>query len=619
MNPLLALASLRTKLKSNESKIRRRQALGSWLSRKATTLRLLLLLAGYMWMFAIPSPRLGRGIYIDENALQPAQVNTHWSWEEVHNADVYLQRLESLRDVNATSEQRAQFLKAEFTKLGISASTQHYSYSPSSNLVEGTNAYAVLSSPRASGTEAIVISASWLSSMNEGSGGLNLRGVSTILALAAFLKKYSLWAKDVVFVISDGYLDGMHAWLSAYHGATQSNLQAEPLHLSSGIIWTALNVDYPGHSFSHLGIFYEGCNGRLPNQDLQNSVYWIARSNGIPVTVYDHTDAVESNKLPFSLDWLSSPVRQELFTYYQRAKNILRHVGYQARGRPSGVHGLYHQFRIDAITLFAVPATGPHGFYSIGRTIESSLRTMNNLLERLHASFFFFILAAPDRFLKIGSYLPSALLISIAMMFGGLNNWNSAAWMDDKQTTNSHRIGRRRPVLGVLILMAYTHLLGLLLFWTLASSSYMAKPHLVSSAIFTLIIGSLIPATNLFSLSNDVKSSPRSLVLKSLNLCLASSVISVITVLNFSLAMILALSLGIPLSISSYSKPTTPVSMKLIKFTPYAALSFGWLLLVPREVEQAVWYWHMLSIWLMPFVCIIYVPLVLQAGLVCLL
>ena len=52
----------------------------------------------------------------------------------------------------------------------------------------GTNAYAVLSSPRASGTEAIVISASRLSRIGEGDGTPNLRGIATILSLAAFLK-----------------------------------------------------------------------------------------------------------------------------------------------------------------------------------------------------------------------------------------------------------------------------------------------------------------------------------------------------------------------------------------------------------------------------------------------
>jgi len=88
----------------------------------------------------------------------------------------------------------------------------------------------------------MVISASWFSRTGNGNGNLNLRGVSTVLALAAFLKRrgvvlfasffdykvlltvgYSLWAKDLVFVISDGYLDGMHAWLSAYHGSVQSS------------------------------------------------------------------------------------------------------------------------------------------------------------------------------------------------------------------------------------------------------------------------------------------------------------------------------------------------------------------------------------------------------------
>jgi hypothetical protein len=41
--------------------------------------------------------------------------------------------------------------------------------------------------------------------------------------LADILPGYSLWAKDIVFVISDGHLDGMHAWLNAYHDLSQSS------------------------------------------------------------------------------------------------------------------------------------------------------------------------------------------------------------------------------------------------------------------------------------------------------------------------------------------------------------------------------------------------------------
>lgn len=101
---------------------------------------------------------------------------------------------------------RAQFLTTEFLKLGLSSSTQSYAFSASTVVctpshavtkclpfslqnINGTNAYAILRSPRNPGTEAMVISASWLSRTGDGDGTLNLRGVSTVLALAAFLKR----------------------------------------------------------------------------------------------------------------------------------------------------------------------------------------------------------------------------------------------------------------------------------------------------------------------------------------------------------------------------------------------------------------------------------------------
>jgi hypothetical protein len=98
----------------------------------------------------------------------------------------------------------------------------------------------------------MVISASWLSRTGDGDGTLNLRGVSTVLALAAFLKRkllcsiydvrfqyfspptdHSYWAKDIVFIISDGYLDGMQAWLGAYHGSEQYSTLSCIFHLNN--------------------------------------------------------------------------------------------------------------------------------------------------------------------------------------------------------------------------------------------------------------------------------------------------------------------------------------------------------------------------------------------------
>ncbi|CAK5265049.1 unnamed protein product [Mycena citricolor] len=582
--------------------VRRRRAMVSALTSRIHLIRLALFVAGYLWMLVLPSPRLGRYTYIDENALQPNSVNTHWNWGDVATADRYLEQLERLRDGNATTRRRAAFLRDEFIKLGIPASTQNYAFHSHSGVVNGTNAYAVLSAPRTSGTEAMVVSASWISRVGEETGTLNLRGVATVLALAHFLKQYSLWAKDFVFIINDGYLDGMQAWLNAYHGSSQSNLQSDNLELTSGVIWTALNIDYPGHSFSHLGIFHEGINGRLPNQDLLNSFQQIARwTGGVPVVVYDQVDT------PVELPgWVPQVIQGELGTYLQRAKTVGRHIVHQANGRGSGVHGLFHQFRIDALTIFGVPAQGPHGFHAIGRVLESTLRTTNNLLERLHASFFFYILTTSDWFLKIGSFLPSAVLISVSMMFGGLKIWSDAGWIRDRgdEKSDPQWLERSRPVLPVLAIMLCTHLLGAGLLLGVTNIEY--KP--VLFAVFSAI--PLLALTMDTRKEGDDTASVSS-ILKALNLCFASTVISITTVVNFSLAMSLAILLGVPLSLSS---PTRSVPTKLLCFAPYTVLGLGWLF-ARHEVAKTVWAWDVLGVWLLPSACIVYTPLVLQAGL----
>jgi glycosylphosphatidylinositol transamidase len=116
--------------------------------------------------------------------------------------------------------------------------------------------------------------------------------------------------------------------------------------------------------------------------------------------------------------------------------------------------------------------------------------------------------------------------------------------------------------------------------------------------------------------SQEVKTAaPVYQLLKALNLCFASTVISITTVVNFSLAMSLAILLGIPLSISS---PSQRLPLRLAKFASYIGLGLGWIF-AGEELRKALWDWEVLRVWFAPFVCIVYTPLVLQAGLVCLL
>ena len=94
----------------------------------------------------------------------------------------------------------------------------------------------------------------------------------------------------------------------------------------------------------------EGLNGRLPNQDLINSFRVISHhTGGVPVVLYDQVEPSEfpghQNILQTIPQWVPKAVaeRSDVIEYAYRAKNVLRHVGYQARGRTSGVHGLLHQ------------------------------------------------------------------------------------------------------------------------------------------------------------------------------------------------------------------------------------------------------------------------------------
>jgi len=194
-------------------------------------------------MLFLPIKELSRGIYIDENALQPGGVRLtklyHPLSSLIHTcircrqtgtgetcieqictslnlrncATTMQPALSELRlfhgDNEHSSSPGVQNISASSSKnYGYQlppksiASTQETAYvlAPLSHKnwvcnsrqpISGSNAYAILSSPRHSGAEAAVISASWLSMTGDGDGTLNLRGVATVLSLAAFLNRQS--------------------------------------------------------------------------------------------------------------------------------------------------------------------------------------------------------------------------------------------------------------------------------------------------------------------------------------------------------------------------------------------------------------------------------------------
>jgi glycosylphosphatidylinositol transamidase len=107
--------------------------------------------------------------------------------------------------------------------------------------------------------------------------------------------------------------------------------------LFSGVVWTALNIDYPGHSFSHLGVYYEGLNGRLPNQDVPNTIAHVGKwAGGVEMRLHD----IPVEAPEWVGKWVPERARKEVGGYVVGARHLWEHGRHMALGRASGAHGV---------------------------------------------------------------------------------------------------------------------------------------------------------------------------------------------------------------------------------------------------------------------------------------
>lgn len=214
---------------------------------------------------------------------------------------------------------------------------------------------------------------------------------------------WSLWSKDIIFLITSDSRAGPQAWVDAYHDL-HNPPSVSSLPLKSGALQGVVVVDYPSlRSFESLHIVYDGINGQLPNLDLINTAVRIASGQmGIRTTLQEmwrHDDK-----------------------YKHRLQTMLRGMVNQGLGHASGPHSSFIPYHIDAITLQAY-GEGRHDEVTLGRTVESLFRSLNNLLEHFHQSFFFYLLMASRRFVSIGTYLPSAMLIAVNFTIAAIGLW----------------------------------------------------------------------------------------------------------------------------------------------------------------------------------------------------
>ncbi|KAH7322973.1 Gaa1-like protein [Stachybotrys elegans] len=376
-------------------------------------LSLLCIVVGVVWLFLLPLNEYSRKNYISENALLPGQVHTYFGGSEQHVLRAYRNELIEVED--KTNIQVNDRLEKILRGVGIKVGRQNYTFNAAGEDYSGENLYGILQAPRGDATEAIVLVAAWKAVDDQ----INRNGVALALTLARYFKRWSLWSKDIIILFSADSKAGTQAWVDAYHDAHDPNHVAS-LPLKSGALQGAVAIDYPSDQrFDALHVIYDGTNGMLPNLDLINSIANIASGQ-------------------MGMTFFVQKMRHHSGSYSHRLDTMLRGMMNQGLGYAAGPHASFLPYHVDAVTLQPY-GKGWHDEMGMGRVIEGSFRSLNNLLEHLHQSFFFYLLMQKDRFVSIGTYLPSAMLLAANFTIMAIFMWvksGQPAQKAETKTTN---------------------------------------------------------------------------------------------------------------------------------------------------------------------------------------
>ncbi|KAJ5321751.1 Gaa1-like [Penicillium brevicompactum] len=504
-------------------------------------LSLLCIVVGVAWLLLLPLNEYSRRTYISENALLPGQVHAYFTGSEQNIFRGYKNELEGI--LNDESKDKAEVtagvsdkVQSIFEEAGLKFARQKYEYKSAGVTHQGENSYAIIHAPRGDATEAIVLVAPWLTADDK----RNLNGVTLALTLARYFKRWSLWSKDIIFLITPDSKTGTQAWIDAYHDMHPASVQ--PLPLKSGALQGALVIEYPlEHRFQTLHIVYDGVNGQLPNLDLFNTAVAIAGGQmGIGANLqemWNHDDS-----------------------YEHRLQTMFRGMTKQGLGYATGAHSSFMPYHIDAITL-QTKGEGWEDEMALGRTIESLCRSLNNLLEHLHQSFFFYLLMQSNRFVSIGTYLPSAMLLAGNFTIMAIALWMRTGYYPEtkpikpkgekasaEEKAKPSNIAERRLALP-LSLVAGLHLLGLVPLWVFNNINHQ---YFTTITYIVLGVNVLLPLSLAAILANGLGVSKPLIpqqyhLIKSFSLLLLGLSLSTLATLNFSLSFLIGL-LCTPLS-----------------------------------------------------------------------
>ncbi|GBG89404.1 hypothetical protein CBR_g49194 [Chara braunii] len=282
----------------------------------------------------------------------------------------------------------------------------------------GVNVVGIVRAPQGEGNEAMVL----VTPFNVSEEGLNeadALGLGVGLALLKVFSELSWLAKDYVWIAADAAY-GVHypvnQWLKEYHSSAVKCAMHDPLNGSSmdfkwaGVISAGLVLEvertFRGGALNRVKLLTEGGNGKMPNQDLINTAHYTSTwREGVRLEM-DKQEEVERSAVAMFigsvLETVTKTIRwavtgiighdgggdgkehwlQEFLKaipsitaggYVEGLATLTQFMQNQALGVPTGAHGAFGNYVIDAMTLRAM-AANPHATAKVGPTAARQRR-----------------------------------------------------------------------------------------------------------------------------------------------------------------------------------------------------------------------------------------------------
>lgn len=279
------------------------------------------------------------------------------------------------------------------------------------------NVRCVLRAPKGDGTESLALSADFgPAGLPPTAAQLHAQDVSAAalaVTMLRFLSHQSWLAKDVVLLLFDAQhpvaapAGGVRSLFVGHTEADASGAQLQgALHLDLGAL---------SSGFDRLEVRVPAAGGAMPNLDLLNVVARVAgrlADAGDLVIGHDH-DVVGALLTDDQVDQLQLATGEPSHLLRQ----LLSTMADQALSLPTGRHSEFVQNNVAAVTMRTVifpgqqrdraGRVGRRSLLEYATMVESALRSLNNILEPLHQSFWFYLLLSPYQYVAIGDYMIS--------------------------------------------------------------------------------------------------------------------------------------------------------------------------------------------------------------------